>query len=977
LTADKQTQETQNQCRLILHYPGKRRSRFEGPFMPAIHLLSLLRRMCKLAGSTTDSDVSDSQLLLRCADQDREALTILVHRYGPLVWRVCQRVLHQADRAEDAFQATFLVLSTRTGSIRKPASLASWLHGVAYRIASRARAEHRRDHIGGKPIEAATTVDPAQEAAWRELGRIVEEEVAELPEKLRLPILLCYWEGQTNEEAARHLGWPCGTVKTRLAQARQRLHGRLLRRGVTLPAGLTAVLLAPSEVKASLPAGLLAATLRGVSEMNSATVAGASTAARLAGVALKGTAPSRWKVSLLLLLALSLTGAGAAAWHVLLNHSPDQNALPSPEPPAITDHQDPVKMAKPGTDRLGDPLPAGVLQRLGTVRFRHQTSVIKVAFAPDGKTLASASLDGTFRLWEVPSGKERLRFKAPFGLYGFPWFGGMFTFSPDGKTLGLACNSLYIWDVAGRKEVQQPLLAPGETDYSFLAIHFSARGKGLVAGRVKERLILWDATTGKELHRFETVGRTNLAVLSPDGKTLAAVAADNKSEESLYLWEVSTGKALRPPEAQPQRVGAAVFSPDGKALALSSNHQVRVLDWARGKELRQWKVGVAGALAFAPDGKTLAAGDNRTIHIWDLATGKETHTFSCFQWIESLAISSDGKTLAVCSGSFFHRLHPLDGEGGGTIHLWDLTTGKRLGPQDAHQDVATCLTFAPDGKTLVSGSRDRTLRFWDPSSGKLLRTVAGHKEEVLAVAFAADGKLLASAGRDKVVRLWNPTSGKEVQTLKHQHDVYGLAFSPKDGTLASTDGNTVRLWEPATAKELRSWTAKGPVYAVAFSPDGKTLAWAGGQRVFLPDGGDNSITLLDLATGKKRQLPGHLGAFAICSLAFSPKGDLLAAGYMNPRLALWQPASGKLLHVIETRAEGTVAFSPNGKTLVSVGPLDSTIYLYESATGKERARFPSPQGAVYAAAFSPDGKTLATAGQDSTILIWSLLAAKH
>src|SRR5262249_9801082 len=154
-------------------------------------------------------------------------------------------------------------------------------------------------------------------------------------------------------------------------------------------------------------------------------------------------------------------------------------------------------------------------------------------------------------------------------------------------------------------------------------------------------------------------------------------------------WEVGTGKALRPPEAQEQRVASVVFSPDGKALAISANTQVRLVDWARGKELRRWKVQTAGALAVAPDGKTRAGGSNRTVHLWDRATGKQTQPFSCFQWIESLAISPDGKTLAAGSGSLFHRLHPLDGEGGGTVHLWDLTTGKRLGPAEAHQDVAT------------------------------------------------------------------------------------------------------------------------------------------------------------------------------------------------------------------------------------------------------------------------------------------------
>src|SRR5262245_53677630 len=268
--------------------------------MSAIRLITVLRRLCKMA-VPAEGDSTDDQLLRRCLWKDREALESLVRRHGPLVWRVCRRVLPQPDQAEDAFQAPFLVLATRAGSIRKPASLASWLHGAAYRIASRIRAEQRHLAAHGEPREPVASPDPAQEAAWRELGRLLEDEVAALPEHLRLPILLCYWEGKTNEEAARQLGWPCGTVKTRLGQARRRLHERLLRRGVTLPAGLLTVLLAPSDTVASLPASLATTTLHTLRETS-------GTATKLAGLAEHGIAPGRRKVPLLLFLALTLIG---------------------------------------------------------------------------------------------------------------------------------------------------------------------------------------------------------------------------------------------------------------------------------------------------------------------------------------------------------------------------------------------------------------------------------------------------------------------------------------------------------------------------------------------------------------------------------------------------------------------------------------------------------------------------------------------
>src|SRR5439155_13866649 len=138
---------------------------------------------------------------------------------------------------EDAFQATWLALAQRPTSVREPAALASWLHSTAYRIARKVRARADRRAVPQGAPEPVSDNDPGREAAWRELGLLVEEEVHALPQKYRVPILLCYWQGLTTEEAARQIGCPSGTVKTRLVKARQLLQAGLLRRGVSLPAG--------------------------------------------------------------------------------------------------------------------------------------------------------------------------------------------------------------------------------------------------------------------------------------------------------------------------------------------------------------------------------------------------------------------------------------------------------------------------------------------------------------------------------------------------------------------------------------------------------------------------------------------------------------------------------------------------------------------------------------------------------------------
>jgi RNA polymerase sigma factor (sigma-70 family) len=273
--------------------------------MADARLAPLLRHLHRLAGPPGGAELTDAQLLERFAlCRDEGAFECLPRRHGPLVWRVCRRVLPGAQDAEDAFQGTFLVLARRAGAIRKPGSLSSWLHGVAYRVARKARDGLERGRLCEARAACAPACDPAREAAWRELGQALEEELHGLAEKYRAPLLLCYWEGLTNEEAARRLGWPGGTVKTRLAQARRLLHERLARRGLALPAGAVATLLAPAGVEAAVPAALGAAAPAGFSAQ----------AIALAEGALKTMLIAKLKAAVFVLLAVgALTAAGAGA----------------------------------------------------------------------------------------------------------------------------------------------------------------------------------------------------------------------------------------------------------------------------------------------------------------------------------------------------------------------------------------------------------------------------------------------------------------------------------------------------------------------------------------------------------------------------------------------------------------------------------------------------------------------------------------
>jgi RNA polymerase sigma factor (sigma-70 family) len=215
------------------------------------------------AGSAVGADDLTDELLLESYVSRREeaAFAALVRRYGPLVLSVCRRVLHHEQDAEDAFQAVFCVLARKAGSIRKRAAVGAWLHGVAYRIARKARARKGRHRVSETDLRGIPAAEGSPEWVWRELRPILDQEVNRLPRKYRQAFVLCNLEGQTNEQAAVQLGCPLGTVLSRLARARERLRVRLTRRGLALSAGALAAALESHAAGATVQAGLAKAAV--------------------------------------------------------------------------------------------------------------------------------------------------------------------------------------------------------------------------------------------------------------------------------------------------------------------------------------------------------------------------------------------------------------------------------------------------------------------------------------------------------------------------------------------------------------------------------------------------------------------------------------------------------------------------------------------------------------------------------------------
>jgi RNA polymerase sigma factor (sigma-70 family) len=281
----------------------------------------VLRFLRKIVVTASGGESTDRQLLERFVrDRDANAFAGLVQRHGPMVLGVCRRVLRNADDAEDAFQATFLVLVHKARAIGRPDRLGNWLYGVAYRTALRARSYAARRRIQEERVIQMPAADPALEVAAKDLRQALDRELAGLSEKYRLPLVLCYLEGMSTDEVASQLGCARGTVLSRLARGRERLRRRLVRRGLVLSVALFAAALADSTAPAALQAALAESTIKAavVTAAGQATAAGAVSAHVVALT--KGVVRSmlwtKLKIAGVVLIAVTMAGGTA----VVLTH---------------------------------------------------------------------------------------------------------------------------------------------------------------------------------------------------------------------------------------------------------------------------------------------------------------------------------------------------------------------------------------------------------------------------------------------------------------------------------------------------------------------------------------------------------------------------------------------------------------------------------------------------------------------------------
>ena len=580
-------------------------------------------------------------------------------------------------------------------------------------------------------------------------------------------------------------------------------------------------------------------------------------------------------------------------------------------------------------------------------------------------------------------GSTRLRHDSPIRSIAF---------SPDGKYLVSASEygSVRLWAMPGGR----PVRSFAFPDRIF-AIAISTEAN-LVAVGGKGGVQLWELSTGK-------IGKFIAMEMAEVVYSLAFSAEGNwlfgGGREKVWKWELPAGRELAKQSMPFYVFNSLAVAPDGDTLLAGTNTgEVLLLD-VNGKKkprfLRSYGGGSTREVAFSSDGELVSAcSTNLSVQVWRVKTGLEAVTLRGAPTdIRSIAFGKDGKTIV----------------GGGsdrTVRAWDTDTGKVLWENKNHKGAVFSVAVSPDGNTIASAGSDCVIRLCDATTGKAIDPPTGHGHSVTRVCFSPDGRYVASGGEDATVRLWSARSGKELRVFPVvSRCVDGLAFSP-DGKQLVACGGSLCMWD-VEAGQLLSVPAKLPkdVAAFAFSQDGKQLAAADeGYGGIVLVGVHDDRPAITLRAGKQ-----HAG-----SLAFSPDGSTLIAGYGSGAVRFWETATGKELRafpeqslrarvavsasglvaasggervalwsLLEQQPIGSVeggytdglAFSPNGAFLLRT-EASNTLRCYEPLTGGTRFVFKAEQRIFFDVAVSPDGKHFAAACSNGTVLIGSLLYAK-
>jgi RNA polymerase sigma factor (sigma-70 family) len=382
--------------------------------MPTRQLTQVLQHLRRAARLPDTENLTDGQLLEHfIRHRDEAAVTALVRRHGPMVWGVCRRLLGDHHHAEDAFQATFLVLVRRAAAVRPREAVGNWLYGVAYQTARKARATAAKRRARERQVTAMPEPEAPQRDLVNDIQPLLDRELSRLPAKYRVPLVLCDLEGRPRKEVARQLGWPEGTLSGRLARARQALAKRLTQRGVTV----SGTILTAALTAADVPAVVVSATIRAATlDAAGSAVAGALPApapALMEGV-LKDMLVTKLTTLTAVLLAVGLLALGGGLWSLPTaagqqDGQPARGEAPPPKQGAAAPKTDKEKLQ--GVWRLVESEIEGKVEPTGTEKQYFLVDGNRVCWqSEEGEWQGGLYLDPTARpkTFDLPTGHGTL-----------------------------------------------------------------------------------------------------------------------------------------------------------------------------------------------------------------------------------------------------------------------------------------------------------------------------------------------------------------------------------------------------------------------------------------------------------------------------------------------------------------------------------------------------------------------------------------
>ena len=330
----------------------------------------------------------------------------------------------------------------------------------------------------------------------------------------------------------------------------------------------------------------------------------------------------------------------------------------------------------------------------------------RVLFSPDNNTIVGSAFDGTVVLFDVTTRQQKI------ALLGHTESVNSISFSPDSSIIASGKgDQVLLWDV----NTAEPLGALNAEGSNVRSVIYSPDGTTLATGNASNNILIWDMKARQQMTEIivpisEHNIRSEIGYISfsPDGKTLAS--SGGYEDNSLYLWDVTTGELITNLKGHKDRVQSIVFSPDGNTIAsCSTNELIKLWDAATGQEKDTFKghIDIVYCLAFSPDGRTLASGagsDDKSIILWDMATRQEKVKLEGDTgWILSVAFSPDGNMIAC-------------GDTNNKVRIWEISVKEQIAIFEGHKSNVNCVAFSSDGKTLASGSGDGTILLWDVTS---------------------------------------------------------------------------------------------------------------------------------------------------------------------------------------------------------------------------------------------------------------------